>query len=68
MTGSTLGGDRSTAIFAQSIGGGGGNGGGAVSVASAVSVAVGDNGGLGGNCNEVYVIADGNDVDTTGNG
>ncbi len=68
MTGSTLGGDRSTAIFAQSIGGGGGNGGGAVSVASAVSVAVGGNGGLGGNGNAVYVIADGSDIDTTGNG
>jgi len=68
QTGSLLGGDRSTAIFAQSIGGGGGNGGGAASVASLVSVAVGGAGGLGGNGNNVYVIADGSNIDTTGHG
>lgn len=59
-------GDRSTAIFAQSIGGGGGNGGDAVAVSSAVSVAVGGNGGLGGDGHEVHVITDGSDIDTSG--
>jgi hypothetical protein len=61
-------GDRSSAIFAQSIGGGGGNGGDAVSVASTISVAVGGDGGLGGNGDEVYVIAQGSDIDTIGDG
>jgi hypothetical protein len=60
-------GDRSTAIFAQSIGGGGGNGGDAVSVAPALSVAIGGNGGLGGDGNDVHIITDSSDIDTTGN-
>jgi len=60
-------GDRSTAIFAQSIGGGGGNGGDAVSVSSVVSVAVGGAGGLGGDGNDVYVTTQGSDIDTAGN-
>jgi hypothetical protein len=58
--------DRSTAIFAQSIGGGGGNGGDAVAISSVVGVAVGGNGGLGGKGNNVSVIADGSDIDTAG--
>ena len=45
-------GDRSTGVFAQSVGGGGGNGGGAVSVGvgvfGAASVAIGGSGGTGG--------------------
>jgi len=60
-------GDRSTAIFAQSIGGGGGNGGDAVSVSSVISIAVGGAGGLGGAGNDVHVTADGSDIDTSGN-
>ncbi|MEQ1600752.1 MAG: hypothetical protein HOP04_03115 [Methylophilaceae bacterium] len=60
-------GDRSTAILAQSIGGGGGNGGDAVSISSLVSVAVGGNGGLGGDGEEVHVIAAGSNIDTLGN-
>jgi len=67
QTGTALGGDRSTAIFAQSIGGGGGNGGDAVSASPLVSVAVGGAGGLGGDGNNVTVTADGSDIDTTGN-
>jgi hypothetical protein len=66
QTGSALGGDRSTAIFAQSVGGGGGNGGDAVSIASTISVAVGGAGGLGGAGNNVTVTTDGSDIDTTG--
>ena len=61
------GGDRSTAIFAQSIGGGGGNGGDAVSIAPAISVAIGGDGGLGGDGNEVHVITEGSNIDTAGN-
>lgn len=60
------GGDRSTGIFAQSVGGGGGNGGDAVSVSSAVSVAVGGAGGLGGKGDEVHVTAQGGDIETAG--
>lgn len=60
------GGDRSTAIFAQSVGGGGGNGGDAVSISQTISVAIGGNGGLGGAGNEVHVIAEGSDIDTVG--
>ena len=60
------GGHRSTAIFAQSVGGGGGNGGDAVSISQTVSVAVGGAGGLGGAGNEVRVIAEGSDIDTAG--
>lgn len=67
QTGSALGGDRSTAIFAQSIGGGGGNGGDAVSASPVVSVAVGGSAGPGGAGNNVTVIADGSDIDTSGN-
>lgn len=47
--------DRSTALFAQSIGGGGGNGGDAVAIASAVSVSVGGRGGEGGDGAKVTV-------------
>jgi hypothetical protein len=65
-TGSFLGGDRSTAIFAQSVGGGGGNGGDAVSISTGLSVAVGGAGGLGGAGNNVTVVADGSDIDTAG--
>jgi hypothetical protein len=61
------GGDRSTAIFAQSIGGGGGNGGDAVSISAAVSVAVGGSGGPGGKGDEVHVTAQGGDIETVGN-
>lgn len=60
------GGDRSTAIFAQSIGGGGGNGGDAVSVSTVISVAVGGAGGLGGEGDEVHVTTEGSDIDTVG--
>jgi hypothetical protein len=59
-------GDRSTAIFAQSIGGGGGNGGDAVSISPTLSIAIGGAGGLGGDGDEVHVIADGSDIDTSG--
>lgn len=59
-------GDRSSALFAQSIGGGGGNGGNAVSIAAAVSIAVGGDGGLGGKGNEVHVTANGSDIATEG--
>ncbi|MDA7965324.1 hypothetical protein [Ruegeria sp.] len=56
-------GDRSTGVFAQSVGGGGGNGGGAVSVAvgafGAASVSVGGSAGNGG---------DGGDVTLSGSG
>ncbi|CUH45355.1 hypothetical protein RUM4293_04268 [Ruegeria atlantica] len=56
-------GDRSTGVFAQSVGGGGGNGGGAVSVAvgafGAASVSVGGSAGDGG---------DGGDVSISGSG
>lgn len=65
-TGSALGGDRATAIFAQSIGGGGGNGGDAVSLSSTISVAVGGAGGLGGAGNNVTVTTDGSDIETIG--
>ena len=61
------GADRSTAIFAQSIGGGGGNGGDAVSIGQVVSVAVGGSGGLGGAGNGVQVITQGGDIETVGN-
>lgn len=61
------GGDRSTAIFAQSIGGGGGNGGDAVSIGDVVTVAVGGSGGPGGDGHEVYVTTtEGSDIDTGG--
>jgi len=56
--------DRSTAIFAQSIGGGGGNGGDAVSFSSKVSVALGGKGSLGGDGDNVTVISYGSDIDT----
>jgi uncharacterized protein with beta-barrel porin domain len=59
-------GDRSTAIFAQSIGGGGGNGGDAIAFAPTVSVAVGGQGGLGGNGANVQVTAEGSNIDTAG--
>jgi hypothetical protein len=59
-------GDRSTAIFAQSIGGGGGNGGDAVSFAETLSVAIGGNGGLGGDGHNVEVTTEGSDIDTGG--
>ncbi len=59
-------GDRSTALFAQSVGGGGGNGGDAVSISEAVAVAVGGAGGLGGAGEKVFVTADGSDIDTAG--
>ncbi|HYX66397.1 MAG TPA: hypothetical protein VE935_19430, partial [Burkholderiales bacterium] len=60
------GADRSTAIFAQSVGGGGGNGGDAVSIGQVVSVAVGGAGGLGGAGDEVHVTTQGSDIDTVG--
>ncbi len=60
-------GDRSTAIFAQSIGGGGGNGGDAVSVSPTISVAVGGAGGLGGDGDNATVNTDESDIDTSGN-
>lgn len=60
----TTKGDRSSAIFAQSVGGGGGNGGDAVSVSSKLSVSVGGNGAVGGDGGKVTVIADGSDIDT----
>jgi hypothetical protein len=59
-------GDRSTALFAQSVGGGGGNGGDAVSINQNLSVAVGGAGGLGGPGNNVYVTVDRSDIDTGG--
>jgi hypothetical protein len=59
-------GDRSSAIFAQSIGGGGGNGGAAISVSPTISVAVGGAGGLGGDGHEVHVTVEGSDIDTAG--
>ena len=59
-------GDRSTAIFAQSVGGGGGNGGDAVSISQVASVAVGGDGGLGGPGDEVHVTAQGGDIETAG--
>jgi uncharacterized protein with beta-barrel porin domain len=60
-------GDRSTAIFAQSIGGGGGNGGDAISFSPLpVSVAVGGQGGLGGDGHNVLVTAEGSNIDTAG--
>ncbi|MBS1143221.1 MAG: Outer rane autotransporter barrel [Proteobacteria bacterium] len=56
-------GDRSHAIFAQSIGGGGGNGGFAISGSAgsiiSVSVAVGGSGGSGGNADSVKVLGSG---------
>ncbi len=60
-------GDRSTAIFAQSIGGGGGNGGDAIAIAPSLSIAVGGAGGLGGDGHDVYVLADGSTINTSGN-
>ena len=55
----TTAGDRSTGIFAQSIGGGGGNGGGAVQITGgyigAVSIAVGGQGGSAGAGGDVTV-------------
>ena len=59
-------GDRSTAIVAQSIGGGGGNGGDAVSVTSGLAVAIGGSGGPGGDGDNVYVTTTGSDIDTAG--
>ncbi|WP_035018970.1 autotransporter outer membrane beta-barrel domain-containing protein [Caulobacter sp. UNC358MFTsu5.1] len=57
------GGDRASAIYAQSVGGGGGNGGfgagGAIGVYGAVSIGVGGSGGGGGNGGIVHVTADG---------
>ncbi|MZQ90904.1 hypothetical protein GVY41_17445 [Frigidibacter albus] len=57
-------GDRSTGVFAQSVGGGGGNGGGAVSVGvgafGAASVAVGGSGGKGGAGGTVTLSGQGN--------
>lgn len=64
----TTTGDRATAIFAQSIGGGGGNGGDAVSFSSTIGVAVGGAGGLGGDGDLVEVTAAGSDIDTEGAG
>ncbi|HVY86554.1 MAG TPA: hypothetical protein VG943_15580 [Caulobacterales bacterium] len=52
-------GDRATAIFSQSIGGGGGNGGDATSVGAFAAVAVGAHGGAGGDGGEVYVTNSG---------
>ena len=56
-------GDRSTALFAQSVGGGGGTGGGAVQVTggfgAAASFAVGGNGGAGGNAGTVKLATGG---------
>ncbi|WP_165183849.1 autotransporter outer membrane beta-barrel domain-containing protein [Caulobacter soli] len=56
-------GDRASAIYAQSVGGGGGNGGfgagGAVGVYGAVSIGVGGSGGGGGGGGYVHVTADG---------
>ncbi len=62
----TTSGDRSTAIFAQSIGGGGGNGGDAISFGQVVTVAIGGDGGLGGDGNNVTVTTEGSDIDTAG--
>jgi uncharacterized protein YhjY with autotransporter beta-barrel domain len=62
------GGDRATAIYAQSVGGGGGNGGfgagGAIGVYGAVSIGVGGDGGAGGAGGVVNVTADGTLVTT----
>lgn len=58
--------DGSTAIFAQSVGGGGGNGGSAVSVGAFVSVAVGGGGGLGGIGEAVTVNSIGGSITTGG--
>jgi len=60
-------GDRSTAIFAQSIGGGGGNGGDAISISPALSIAVGGDGALGGDGDDVHILADGSVISTNGN-
>ncbi|MBO9711205.1 MAG: hypothetical protein J7521_23660, partial [Caulobacter sp.] len=57
------GGDRASALYAQSVGGGGGNGGfgagGAIGVYGAVSIGIGGSGGGGGNGGIVHVTADG---------
>jgi hypothetical protein len=45
----------STALFAQSVGGGGGNGGNATAVSAGASVAIGGNGGLGGAGGKVVI-------------
>ncbi|WP_156390711.1 autotransporter outer membrane beta-barrel domain-containing protein [Caulobacter sp. Root487D2Y] len=62
------GGDRATAIYAQSVGGGGGDGGfgagGAIGVYGAVSIGVGGDGGAGGAGGVVHVTADGTLVTT----
>ena len=63
-------GDRSTAVFGQSVGGGGGNGGGAVSVAAgfsgAAAVSVGGQGGDGGDGGVVTLTGIGDVVIQTG--
>uniref|UniRef100_B0T2H8 Outer membrane autotransporter barrel domain protein n=1 Tax=Caulobacter sp. (strain K31) TaxID=366602 RepID=B0T2H8_CAUSK len=61
-------GDRASAIYAQSVGGGGGDGGfgagGAIGVYGAVSIGVGGAGGAGGEGGVVHVTADGTLVTT----
>ena len=61
-------GDRASAIYAQSVGGGGGSGGfgagGAIGVYGAVSIGVGGDGGKGGEGGIVHVTADGTLVTT----
>jgi hypothetical protein len=61
-------GDRASAIYAQSVGGGGGSGGfgagGAIGVYGAVSIGVGGEGGKGGEGGIVHVTADGTLVTT----
>ncbi len=63
-------GDRSTGVFAQSVGGGGGNGGGAVSVAvgafGAASVSVGGTAGNGGDGGDVTISGSGSASVQTG--
>ncbi len=49
--------EASSAIYAQSVGGGGGYGGGGISVGAGVAVAVGGSGAKGGNGNKVDVVA-----------
>jgi len=58
--------DNSTAILAQSVGGGGGHGGGAGSIGAIASVSVGASGGNGGAGNIVSVVHNDNSVTTTG--
>jgi len=52
-------GDKSSAIFAQSIGGGGGAGGDVVSIGAFAAVAIGAQGGAGGDGGDVHVQNDG---------